>query len=192
VQETDPDKRSAILSSVTDEMSQALRGQWDRQQAEIDRAEGRDTQTEKPSDRERAFHIAEFFKKRGLRLPDVQSEVLSDDIDYEDIKAKIVQWEGLDMHDFNIYDDRAAQLWRKPYLDGAVRELTSGDDRTVDEMAAELERAISMSKSKDRKSKVRLNRQAARADTNNQTITIDVQPDEELRREVRRNAEDYR
>jgi hypothetical protein len=31
----------------------------------------------------------------------------SDDVDYEDVKLKIIQQEGLDMHDFNIFDDRA-------------------------------------------------------------------------------------
>src|SRR5947209_3326327 len=46
------------------------------------------------------------------------------------------------------YDDRVALLWRKPYLDGAVRELTAGDDRSVDEMTMAIEQAIAQSKTR--------------------------------------------
>ena len=45
-------------------------------------------------------------------------------LDYQDVKLKIVQQEGYDAHDFNLFDDRSSVLWRKPYIDGAVRELT--------------------------------------------------------------------
>ena len=46
------------------------------------------------------------------------------------------------------YDDRVALLWRKPYLDGAVREATAGDDRSVDEMTMAIEQAIAQSKTR--------------------------------------------
>ena len=54
---------------------------------------------------------------------------MNPNLDPEDVKVKIVENEGYDMHDFGIFDDRAATLWRKPYVDGAVRELTSGNDK---------------------------------------------------------------
>jgi hypothetical protein len=63
-------------------------------------------------------------------------------IDYEDVKAKIVQNEGYDMHDFGIFDDRSATLWRKPYVDGAVRELTAGNDKSVDQLRQTVENMI--------------------------------------------------
>jgi hypothetical protein len=62
-----------------------------------------------------------------LRAKDLlDAPAYSPDLDYQDVKLKIVQQEGYDAHDFNLFDDRSSQLWRKPYVDGAVRELTSG------------------------------------------------------------------
>jgi predicted ATPase len=46
------------------------------------------------------------------------------------------------MTDFGIFDDRAATLWRKPYLDGAVRELTSGNDKSVEQLRLTVEQMI--------------------------------------------------
>lgn len=67
---------------------------------------------------------------------------MSTGIDYEDVKAKIVENEGYDMHDFGIFDDRASTLWRKPYVDGAVRELTSGNNKSVEELRRSIEEMI--------------------------------------------------
>ena len=61
---------------------------------------------------------------------------LDDHLDYRDVKLKIVQQEGYDAHDFNLFDDRASLLWRKPYIDGAVQELTAGNNRSADELRA--------------------------------------------------------
>jgi hypothetical protein len=54
-----------------------------------------------------------------------------------------VQQEGYDAHDFNLFDDRSSVLWRKPYVDGAVRELTSGDTRSQEKMRQMVERMMS-------------------------------------------------
>jgi hypothetical protein len=73
----------------------------------------------------RSSEIASFFFKQGFALPDQDdSIVLVDALDYQDVKLKIVQQEGYDAHDFNLFDDRSSVLWRKPYIDDAVRELT--------------------------------------------------------------------
>jgi hypothetical protein len=73
----------------------------------------------------RSSEIASFFFKHGFALPDQNdSAVLNDALDYQDVTLKIVQQEGYDAHDFNLFDDRSSVLWRKPYIDGAVRELT--------------------------------------------------------------------
>jgi hypothetical protein len=63
----------------------------------------------------------------GFKLPDPNSPVYDEALDYQDVKLKIIQQEGYDAHDFNLFDDRASLLWRKPYVDGAVRELTAGN-----------------------------------------------------------------
>ena len=53
-----------------------------------------------------------------------------------------MQQEGYDAHDFNLFDDRSSLLWRKPYVDGAVRELTSGDTRSQEQMRQMIERMM--------------------------------------------------
>ena len=58
------------------------------------------------------------------------------------MKLKILQQEGYDAHDFNLFDDRSSQLWRKPYVDGAVRELTAGDSRTQEQMRQAVEQIM--------------------------------------------------
>lgn len=63
------------------------------------------------------------------------------------------------MTDFGIFDDRAATLWRKPYLDGAVRELTSGNDKSVDQLRLAVEQMILAKKG--RLTDVRASRQPA-------------------------------
>ena len=53
-----------------------------------------------------------------------------------------MQQEGYDAHDFGLFDDRAALLWRKPYIDGAVRELTGADNRAVEDVRRSVEEMI--------------------------------------------------
>jgi hypothetical protein len=72
----------------------------------------------------------------------LDSPAYSPDLDYQDVKLKIVQQEGYDAHDFNLFDDRSSQLWRKPYVDGAVRELTSGDSRSQEQMRQAIEQMM--------------------------------------------------
>jgi len=82
----------------------------------------------------RSKEIADFFSRTGFALPEPGSEAFDEALDYQDVELKIIQQEGTMPHDFNIFDDRASLLWRKPYIDGAVRELTSGDDRSPDQL----------------------------------------------------------
>ena len=211
-EETNPEERGKILRVVSPQMADALMAQWTKQRAAAARADGEtvpqfsdsgrlitDEDVARgreagvaPGDAQRASQIAEFFNRRGLRLPDADSPALDENIDYEDLKLKIIQWEGLDYHDFNVFDDRAGILWRKPYLDGAVRELTAGENRSVDRMESDIEEAISMSRAGDRNASARMNRHAARTDRSSVTVTVESRPDDELRKEVRRNPDDYR
>jgi hypothetical protein len=70
------------------------------------------------------------------------SATLDPNLDYQDVKLQIVQQEGYDLHDFELFDDRSSVLWRKPYVDGAVRELTSGDTRSQEQMRQMIERMM--------------------------------------------------
>jgi hypothetical protein len=79
----------------------------------------------------------------GFKLPDPNSPVYDQALDYQDVKLKIIQQEGYDAHDFNLFDDRASLLWRKPYVDGAVRELTAGNGgRSVEQLRRAVEQIM--------------------------------------------------
>jgi hypothetical protein len=113
---------------------------------------------------------------RKTDLPDqADSAALSDNLDYQDVKLKIVQQEGYDEHDFNLFDDRASVLWRKPYVDGAVQELTAGNTRSEDELRAAVEQM--MLAAGDRNPDVRLT--GLRGQKASANIQVDAQIDEE-------------
>jgi hypothetical protein len=95
---------------------------------------------------------------------------------------KIVQQEGYDAHDFNIFDDRTAEIWRKPYLDGSARELTSGDDRTPDQLRQAVERM--MIDGRNRQPRVRAVVHTARTDAADVRVTADINHEEEILRET--------
>jgi hypothetical protein len=109
-------------------------------------------------------------------LPDQSdSATLSDNLDYQDVKLKIVQQEGYDEHDFNLFDDRASVLWRKPYVDGAVQELTAGNTRSEDELRSAVEQM--MLAAGDRNPDVRLT--GLRGQKASANIQVDAQIDED-------------
>src|ERR1700752_705529 len=91
----------------------------------------------------RSREIASFFYKHGFALPDQDGDAILDEaLDYQDVKLKIVQQEGYDAHDFNLFDDRSSELWRKPYVYGAVRELTAGDSRSQEQLRRAVEQMM--------------------------------------------------
>jgi hypothetical protein len=154
-----------VLDIVPDETRRALQAQWAKTSETIREASGEDAEEIGSQGRLyaddniaawkqaktklgygdylRSLEIAQFFSRTGFALPDADgSAALDENIDYQDVKLKIVQQEGYDEHDFNLFDDRASQLWRKPYIDGAVQELTSGDTRTVDQLRGAVEQMM--------------------------------------------------
>jgi hypothetical protein len=213
VLETDPDTREKILAIVPDETRQALIAQWQKQQERIHKAEGREskdlTSEGRPySDEDveeyehaktklqlgdylRSRQIARFFFTRKFRLPtDSGSEALDPNLDYQDVKLKIVQQEGYDAHDFNLFDDRSNTLWRKPYVDGAVRELTAGDSRSQEQLRQAVEQI--MIAAGNTNPDVRYTTHKAHRSRAN--ITVDAQEDDEqdLLVDMRRNPDDYK
>lgn len=212
LQETDPDKRQQILQSVSPALARALTAQWVKTDAMLARAAGRDVPevgqggmlyTEAGlkdydqaktdlsySDFMRSKEVAETFGKLGFNLPGPGSPLWSEGLDYEDVKLKIVQNEGYDYHDFNIYDDRAAILWRKPYIDGAVRELTSGGSQSTERIRQTVERIII--EGQDKNPGVVASTQASRTSGSNVSIDIDEQGDKAVMQDIRRNEDEYR
>ena len=110
-------------------------------------------------------------------------------LDYQDVELKIIQQEGYDAHDFNIFDDRASLLWRKPYIDGAVRELTSGDDRSPDQLRRAVEQI--MLAANDKKADVRTSVHAGHVNHTNVRMNVAIDQTDDLLTDLRRNPEKY-
>lgn len=212
LKESDPNERRKILSTVPTEMARALSAQWVAQQANIARAEGRNVPeigeggrlyTEEGlenyskadtrlsyGDYQRSQEIAEFFASRGLNLPEeATSPLYNPAIDYEDVKLKIVQQEGYDAHDFGLFDDRAALLWRKPYIDGAVRELTGSDRRSVEDIRKSVE--VMILAAHDKNPQVMITSNQANRSRGNVRVDVDLDQQDKLLQDMRRNPEQY-
>jgi hypothetical protein len=107
----------------------------------------------------------------------------------QDVKLQIVNNEGYDAHDFNLFDDRSSVLWRKPYVDGAVRELTSGDTRSQEQMRQLIERMMLASGTTN--PDVRYTTRKAHRSRANVVIDADVDDEQDLLTDIRRNREAY-
>ena len=105
-------------------------------------------------------------------------------VDYQDLKLKIVQQEGYDAHDFNIFDDRTAEIWRKPYLDGSARELTSGDERSTEQLRQAVEKM--MIDGRNKRPQVRAVKHSARCDSADVKVTVDIDHTDEILEDARR------
>jgi hypothetical protein len=110
-------------------------------------------------------------------------------LDYRDVELKIVQQEGYDGHDFNLFDDRASLLWRKPYLDGAVRELTSGEERSPEQLRRAVEQL--MVNAKEKMADVRTSSHASHENQANVHVHVDIDQTDDLIKDIRRNPDKY-
>jgi hypothetical protein len=140
-------------------------------------------------DFQRSQEITEFFARTGFDLPGPESPLWDENIDYEDVKVKLVQQEGYNLHDFHLYDDRSALLWRKPWLDGAVRELTSGNQRSVEKIRQATEQILLQAEGGD--PRVVAVGRTTRAPHSNIRIDFTEDGEEKLLRDVRRHPEEY-
>jgi hypothetical protein len=120
-QETDPRARERILSMVSQDMQRALVGQWSQQYAAT---QGRSV-GQSPNIQEAVQMAQSQLKRMGRPVPPQGWAGSDPAIDWNDIKTVMVQNEGADTHDYNIWDDRTNSLLRKPYVYGAVEGLTS-------------------------------------------------------------------
>jgi hypothetical protein len=57
-------------------------------------------------------------------------------VDLEDVKLKVVKNEGLDYHDFNLWDTRERAILRKPYVEEAVE--TMDEERNPEEVRRQI------------------------------------------------------
>jgi len=211
VNSTDDEERQKILDVVPDEMARALEAQWAGKEAQIAESEGKETNIQFSGGRlvnkegldrfkkattkldygdyERSLEISDFFAKTGLSVPESDSALWDPNIDYEDVKLKIIEMEGRDYHDFNIFDDRASLLWRKPYVDGAVQELTSGNDRSEEQIRRQVERLMLAAKNPN--ANPFTSGHPSQDSRGSATINVNVDQTEELLKDMRRNPENY-
>lgn len=106
---------------VSQDMQRALVGQWTKQYAAT---QGRSVNA--VNDISQAVQMAQHqLRRMGRPVPEQGWSGYDKSVDWMDIKTVLVQNEGLDTHDFNIWDDRTQSLLRKPNVYGAVDELTS-------------------------------------------------------------------
>ena len=209
ISETDQDKREKILGIVSPEMRRSLETQWATQSERINGGDidsigegGRLYTEENLEDYKksgskldygnyvRSKEIANFFSRTGFTLPGEGSQVYDNNIDYEDIKLKVIQQEGYDAHDFNIFDDRASLLWRKPYLDGAVRELTSGDTKSAEDLRIAVEQL--MIDSGNRNPDARTSVHSSPGNNTSVKINVDVDNLGAIQKDIRLNREKYK
>jgi very-short-patch-repair endonuclease len=209
IKETDENKRETILEIVSPEMKRTLETQWTAADTRIKGGDvgslgegGRLYTKEDLKDYEksgsgldygnyvRSKEIADFFSRTGFTLPEEGSQLYASNIDYEDIKLKVIEQEGYDAHDFGIFEDRSNLLWRKPYLGGAIRELTSGDTKSSEELRKAVEQL--MMNSGNYNPNVRTNVHTSPVDNTSVLANIDTNHTDEIEKDVRRNPEKYK
>lgn len=79
--------------------------------------------------------------------------------------------------------------WRKPYVDGAVRELTSGEKRSPEQLRQAVEQI--MLGANNRNADIRTTIQPSTRASANVRVDVDVDEQEALLRDMRRNPEKY-
>ena len=81
-------------------------------------------------------------------------------------------------------------LWRKPYVDGAVRELTAGNSRSAEQLRLQVEQL--MLASHNRNSQVMTSVHAAHSQGGNVRVDVEVDDREDMYEDMRRNPERYK
>lgn len=119
--ETDPGTRREIMGMVSADMQQALAGQWT---ANYDAAVGSPHHPQGPRT-DLTGQAMRDIEDAGYLVPGKGWAGWNQGVDLKDVQAVQIENEALNMHDFNVWDDRLAALHRKPYLRGAYEHLVS-------------------------------------------------------------------
>lgn len=93
-------------------------------------------------------------------------------VDLEDVKLKVVQSLGEDMHDYNLWESRAKELVNKPYIDQeAIEPVIHQDKLTPEQRRSRIDHIFS---SNQQRSSVSISR---RSSNKNDNIDVDIQRD---------------
>jgi len=90
----------------------------------------------------RRKELEEYFNEHPLPGPDFVG--FDPRVDLEDVKLKVVNMAGQDMHDFNLWQSRDKQLARKPYLEGSEAKVTGEVQYSEAEMKARLAEVLGL------------------------------------------------
>lgn len=97
-------------------------------------------------------------------------------VDLEDIKLAVVQTLGEDMHDYDLWQDRARGLVNKPYInDAAIAEIMSPDELTGDQIRGRINEVLGADKVRG---DVFVRHAFSQANEASVTIDIEEEPDE--------------
>lgn len=90
----------------------------------------------------RLKELKEYFK--AFKLPKANFVGYDPRVDLEDVKLKVAQNEGLDVHDLGLWDQQAESVKRKPYVDGGASLLSDWHEtpQTESEFEADVRRMI--------------------------------------------------
>lgn len=124
IKETDPRRRRQILAMVSGDMQRALEGQWSKQQLEAS-GQGVPASPARLRTQQAMELAAGEIEKGGYKVPGQNWIGWNQGVELEDVKAVFLRHQGIDAHDYNIWDDRNISLNRKPYLHGSDEYLTS-------------------------------------------------------------------
>lgn len=90
----------------------------------------------------RLKELKEYFK--AFKLPKANFVGYDPRVDLEDVKLKVAQNEGLDVHNLGLWDQQAESVKRKPYVDGGASLLSDWHEtpQTESEFEADVRRMI--------------------------------------------------
>jgi hypothetical protein len=130
--ERDPGDRERILQMVPQYMQHIYIAQWEK----IDMV---DTENDKilehmiaqknAMETKRQAELDSYFEMNPLPRPDWIG--FNPAVDLDDVKLKIVQQRGADIHDYGLWESRERMLARKPYINDEVVDQMFNDDPTT-------------------------------------------------------------
>jgi len=151
-QETDKGKREDILNASPEYMHRIYNAMWTRQDLEKEAGEGeaglqelraklaevRSSEGFDPNLYEKTMYgnggvgkgirmkvLSNYFSEHDLPAPN--HIAWHPAVDLEDIKLKVVENQSEDIHMHNLWETRQRELWRKPYLDEGIDEISWED-----------------------------------------------------------------
>jgi hypothetical protein len=119
--ERDPGDRERILQMVPPYMKHIYVAQWEKMDAVDQQNEYALQQLvieKKAHEARRQEELNAYFQEHPMPRPDWIG--FNPAVDLDDVKLKIVQQQGADIHDYGLWESRERMLARKPYINDEV------------------------------------------------------------------------